>query len=84
MDCKPFGHNMGFTLQLFTEYAFIFMWITDTVIVGKIIKITFRITFKYEMKYIIKKDIKKIKGPSIDPSGTPLSSSVHSLFCFPA
>ena len=54
IDSKPFSHNLGFTLKLFTDHAYVIMWDTDTVIVGIIIKITFR----YKIKYIIKKIIK--------------------------
>ena len=29
MDNKPFSHKFAFTLQLFTEHAYVFMWETD-------------------------------------------------------
>ena len=48
----------------------------DAVIIGVIIPIANR----YKIEYIIKKNA-KIKGPSIDPWETHLSSSAHSLLC---
>ena len=71
------NHLTKFTLKLFTEQVYVFMWDTDTATVGIII----RITFRYKIKYIIKKNIKN-QGAKYRSLRKAIPST-HSL-CYPS